>query len=267
VLASYDAFIILVGGDWMGFYRFLAPTIPLKNIVLFALVFRLTDATNQWFTRLATVIANSDVMKAIARPGLAIVIVTQQLATGVTYAWIPAGNCSKRLSEMNRFTSIEEMNLAVMELNCAYRRDITDLQPFIDGELNRYLAKYGRIVVISYQAGYFPSMLRQRYTTEQVYFIDSMGLSDKALAILPGEKNFLGNADGYRIDRVLRGEAGQLSTAVLAHHPNMVYMLQASRLERDNLVELGFDVVWDRPGAVIFFSKGNIWRSGTQAPE
>lgn len=234
-----QVFIVLTGGNWMEYFRFEVAVIPLQNV----LVFRMISAMSRNLPQIV-------VRKGILVSVFVLLSFTQIGRAGNLYA----GNCAKPLGKEVWAAGIDGISQHLILGNCAHSRDWNAIKPFIDKKLPELLSESGgHLTVASYQAGFFPYFLRQKYSSNEIWFIDTMGLNDIAIARLPGRKSNTGHFDGTRIDLALAGKSGALSEFLEKQPPNMVYLLSADNDVRENFSALGYRVVWDEPGAVVFF--------------
>lgn len=241
-LFCHQTFIILTGGNWMEYFRFEVVIIPLQNI----LVFRMVGKTVKHVIKAdRQMILRQEIFLSIM-----LLSFLQIGRAGNLYA----GNNAKPLQEKVWVKGIDCICRYLILGNGAYSRDWIELKPFLDNKLPELLRESGgHIIAASPQAGFFPYFLRQKYSPAKVWFIDSMGLTDLSVASLPGSKSNVGNFDGNRIDLALEGKSGALSKYLEKHPPNLVYLLSADEVIRNNFSALGYRIVWDEHNAVVFF--------------
>lgn len=246
-------FVVSVGGDWMEFYRFLVPIIPFMVILttLFAL------------QMLKVVLAKLDL------PESNLMIFTN-LALGVLLLAAIATNSNQQDNhEIQGFHNCSEtMNLSkllfisesyphlddqLMLTNCASNRDWLGVLPFIQEELPRlYSLQDKKIIIATFQMGFFPYFIKKIHPTMNIEFIDTVGLADSNIARMSLPKANFGLRDGVNIVSIFAGESGELSQYVIDRNPNMIYVLDAPDMRRKALARLGWSTVWDKPGAVVF---------------
>jgi hypothetical protein len=246
-IVVYHVFVVLVGGNWMEYFRFLAPTVPLSNVQVFV--------TLQGFLRRLP--GDGIQPQSLKRPlqGLFLLIIgfLIMMQPRMTYANF-AQNCSATLSLSAIADGWSGLKRHVIEGNCAHSRDWHELKPFMSEPLKHLVERaHGPLTAVSYQAGFFPYILRRMYPPEAISFVDSYGLAELAVAKLAARRNYFGHADGGRIDVALQGKSGALSEYLASRRPNLVYVLKADAEMRKNFSSLGFQLVWDRPGAVVFW--------------
>lgn len=240
VALCHLAFVILNGGNWMEYSRFVTPAIPILNILVM----------------LALIAAKRPSRVAERVPKYKEVTCLLTLAGSLTQQslWInhDIKNCSSPLplGDLFSLTHIAEHTL---KGNCAHGRDLAQLKPFIDDDLPMIVeASPKPLIVASYQAGFFPYFLRRKFTPDEVRFIDTVGLTDVVVAKMPGTKTTRGLLAGGRVDLALRGEAGALSDYLRGSPPTVIYLLGADQEMRDNLTKLGYFIRWEQPGAIVF---------------
>jgi hypothetical protein len=231
-----DLFTIFAGGNWMSYYRFLAPTLPLKIILLIWAVARCCPRGRSAF--LATV-------------ALSLLVVGQLFQSGrnpnypdfvAEPAWLWPLPATVDLAQLQRM---------ILLASPAHARDERELRPFVATSLPALLPAGRPLCIATYQVGYFPWMVRERLGPGQVRIADTLGLNDRIAARRPGPRNPFGVLDGFAIDRLL--QAGEPTLFRLCGgQPDLVYVLQAPPVMRANMAALGYRLVWDRPGAVIF---------------
>jgi hypothetical protein len=246
-------FVIGVGGDWMEFYRFLVPVIPFMVILttLFAL------------QMLRTALTKLDL------PESSLMIFTN-LALGVLFLAAIATNSNQQDNhEIQGFHNCSEtMDLSkllfisksyphlddqLMLTNCASNRDWLGVLPFIQDELPRlYNALDQKVILATFQMGFFPYFIKEVHPTMNIEFIDTVGLADSNIARMNLPKANFGLRDGINIVSIFSGQSGELSQYVTDRNPNMIYVLDATDMRRKALARLGWSTVWDKPGAVVF---------------
>lgn len=248
----HQLFVVLSGGNWMEYYRFMAAIVPLLNILALGMIAALVD-------RLGTLKWGATPARSLLVV-VALVSLSQIGRAGDAYA----GNCARPMDIAAMRDGIEPVSEQLIRNNCAHARDWSGIKPFIDEELPRLLEESGgRLTVVSSQAGFFPYFIRQRFTAREIWFIDSVGLNELEVARLPGRKTSVGHIDGTRIDLALRGEAGPLSDYLKQRSPDLVYLLGADAVVRANFASLGYRIVWDTPGAIVFHRNDSKGERGT----
>lgn len=239
IIIAHLAFVVLSGGNWMEYFRFMAAIVPLMNILVFTML------SGLWVKIVNKRFVTGSILCFIA------LSFTQIGSGGNQYA----GNCSKPLILENISHDIKSVPGYAIKNNCAHSRDFFAIKPFIESKIPGLLAKNnGHLTVTSSQAGFFPYYIRQNYDKNQVWFIDSAGLGELDIARLPGERNSGGLNN--RIDLALLGRAGSASQYFLSHPVDLVYLLDASPEVRANFKKLGFNTILDVNGAVVFSRPG-----------
>lgn len=240
----HETFLVFCGGDWMEYYRFMVPTMPLKILLL-------VNSIAGLLTRLT--IKNGTPTTAAALP-VGVVLLCVGAAFQQTFVPASPGNCASPLSSGGLSAlSLTAIENELIQHNCALGRDQEAVLPFIRNELPRYVQRVGQVRVASVQAGYFPYQIREEFSSDKVFFIDTLGLATREVALTAGTKARIGIADGRHLDKVLAGKAGRVSDVVLGMHPNMVYLIRATPDVCGSLAKLGYALVWNRPHALVFF--------------
>lgn len=235
-ICAYDAFIIIVKGDWMEYHRFLAPTLALKMLLLIMLGEKLQAMTPVPFRQLSSLAA----------------IILLVLAIAGEWQYRSPRDCSTRLTFDFLPEFLGSPNDTTIALNCAHRRDGNAIRPFIDRELPRYLVQQGHLTIITYQGGYFPYFIREQFSPRDIRFVDTTGLLNLEIAKVEGEKIPTGNKHLDDIPAILSGEVPGLSERVSRYQPNMIYMLGDSETHQARLKAIGFDRIFQAPGAVVY---------------
>lgn len=235
-ICAYEAFIVVVKGDWMEYHRFLAPTLALKMLVLVMLGEQLRALTPAPFRRLA----------AVAAVVLLILVVASE------WRYRSPQDCSTRLTLDFLAKWLDRPNDTVIALNCAHQRDGYAIRPFIDRELSNYLAQQGHLTIVTYQGGYFPYFLRERFSPREITLVDTTGLLNLEIAKVEGEKIPTGNKYLDDIPAILGGGVPGLSDRVSRYRPNMIYMLSDSEAGEARLKAIGFERIHQAPGGVVY---------------
>lgn len=234
---------VVAGGDWMTYYRFLYPALP----ALAALGAHAILGTGR-----SVVGALPAAPRRAALLALAVAVV---LAGSVERSHLgPFG-----MTDTNRVQRLWDaldpafgagLGDRARRLNVPYARDEGDLFPFVDGPLRRVAERAERLQVVSYQFGAFA--YRVRRAGLDVALHDPMGVCDPRTATLGGARNALGLEDGRYPERFLDPASGSpLARHLAAVAPDVVYVLDLSREQREAVERLGYRVVWDRPDAKV----------------
>ncbi len=238
-ICAYEAFVVIVKGDWMEYYRFLAPTLGLKMLLLVMLGEKLHVLTPSHSRRLASVSVS--------------IILFLVMADESQYR--SPQDCSTRLN-INFFEHFfAHPNNASIALNCAHQRDNDAIRPFIEQELPKYLAQQGHLTIVTYQGGYFPYFLREKFSPQEISFVDTTGLLNLEIAKIDGEKIPTGNKYLDDIPAILSGEIPRLSERISRYQPNMIYILGERETDQAKLKAIGFDKIYQAPGAVVYLKQ------------
>jgi len=258
-----DSFILVVGGDWMEYFRFVAPSVPVRNLMGMLGLFALGRVASPRF------LPGSPVMRRALPFAVFFTLVpylawSQRLLDGYNTLW-RAGNCSRELP-LRQVFSTDNLSLLFLSVNCTYTRDLAGIAPFIRNELPHYLRRSGALRIVTYQMGFFPTRIRESYPNAPIEFIDVAGLADSAVATAAGERSFVGLKAYRDIAGILAGGFGHLSEQIQRRRPNMVYVMNADEATVKKLAALRFHVVWKHPYAVVFWRKPGNVRSEENSP-
>lgn len=238
IVILYDLFIVFSGGNWMTHFRFAVTTIPLKAILL------------------AVLIATMDFSRLVLRMAmipyvLAIAILPWQCGDNPNYP-IPSNSRPTPLSTLN-LGSLSGLQAQMIESSQIYRRDSTSIKLFVETRLKPIVDHLGgKVCFATYQAGYFPWVLRDRFSPEQVYVIDTMGLNNRLMAKRSTAKSSVGVIDGARIDILVKDQNKELFSLCGGKKPDLIYILWANDEVIQKYIEEGYSVIWKDAGAVVF---------------
>jgi hypothetical protein len=244
VIVGHELFVLAIGGNWMEYFRFLAPTVPLKNLVLVWLAADGFERVTGRLPRRAVAVAAAAVLIALS--------VQQQWMSGRT-PMRGARNCSATLPRDFFSADLAAMNERAISLNCTHARENENIRPFIEDSMRCFVERAGPLTLTSYQAGYFTYLVRQNFGVDEVRFFGTMGLINREVALLPVPKDPMGIVEGNRIDLVVAGKKGALSDQVRAADPDILYLFSAPGQRRETFASAGYQLVWERPHAVVFF--------------
>lgn len=249
-------FVTLTGGDWMEFFRFLAPVVPFLVVLstCFAYktineVLKKNNLSKPYFEAFANV----------ALGALFLLLISTNSGQRDNFEARDFHNCSETL-DASKVRSIaldyQRLDEKLILLNCAGKRDWDGLMLFITHELpNVYELLDHKITITTFQMGFFPYYVKKIHPMLKIKFIDTLGIADTQIARMEGSRQNYGLTEGTRIAEILAGESGELSNYVLRQNPNLIYVLNASYRRRQILDELGWTVHLDKPGAVIFIKE------------
>ncbi len=251
VVALNHAFVVLVGGNWMEFFRFVAPISPLLVLITIMIL--------QQFTRRFPVLQRrfAHIAIILGLTGLGIIHFLYQKDRAVPKN---DGNCALPLNlrEISQTWSWETLNDDLMQLNCAQKRDWSAIVPFIRDDLPDIAARLGsELRIVTYQMGFFPYYVKHTHPDLDITFIDTAGLIDIHVARLPLPKDSGGIIGYSRLSSILTGEAGVLSDYVLQQHPNMCYAMGIAEKNRQKLLQNGWSLIWNKPMGVVFIKEAS----------
>ncbi|RAI42617.1 hypothetical protein [Rhodoplanes roseus] len=241
IAAGQSGFVILSGGNWMEYFRFEVAVIPLLNIAVFLILARLVARLNgRAFTRWVTA-------SVVA---LTVLAATQVRATSPR-------DCATPVPVTTLF-DLHALLDHMLSGNCAHDRDMRDTAPLIAGPLADIVhSTPGPVTVASGQAGFFPYFLRRSFGPDQVIFIDLAGIAEQAIAVLPASRSNYGVS--FDLVAAIEGKVnGPFASYFAERPPSVVYRLRMDERNRAGLARLGYELIWDRPGAVVFASRSAV---------
>lgn len=237
----HDALVVLAGGNWMTHFRFLVPTLPLKIALLV------------WITAHC---ATRNILFSIGGPALLlafVAVIPGQKGVNPNYAYASTNPKPISFEKINPSTAGTDLQSLMIDATPPHSRDQKDLKPFIDLLATKYPSKFIQpICVATYQAGYFPWLLRQKFTPFEIHIVDTIGLNNRSMALREGSRNSLGLENGTRIDRLIQQQDRHLVAACGGKLPDMIYTLSTITEETDNYHASGYLLIWRRPEAVIY---------------
>ena len=252
-----DLASVVTGGDWMSEFRFSTRTLELKLAAAGVMA-----CQQEWFHRLQhgtavawTALLISLIVWASSASGI---VVGQR---GITAK--PPGIRADWLGLLTRGPD------SLVDWNEASRRDAEGIGSYMKTDVWR--TRLGRarnegrpIVFASYQAGYFPRLLRLESDNTAV-FIDLAGLTDYRLAVPRDQPRtalglHAGLIDWARSFRDRTGPVGAAGSCV----PELVYVLGADRQQLGLMAEAGYTVEWRNASAVIFAAGSTLRRATWQ---
>lgn len=246
-------FILGTGGDWMEFFRFVVPIIPLLVILTTLFAFRML---NFYF---GTESSYSSSVHIFANLALGTVFLAASLVSSFprdNYEEKGFHDCSEKIDlDTISFLAadLRQLDVNLIFLNCAGKRDWEALMPFIEDKLPAiYDSLDQNLTVATFQMGFFPYYVKKIHPGLNIQFIDTLGLADTKIAQMDGLRKRYGLSEGTRIVDIFTGQSGELSEYILDQNPNMIYVLNATPTRRNALRRLGWTAGWDKPGAVIF---------------
>jgi hypothetical protein len=229
------ALVTLGGGDWMTFFRFVYPVIPLLAVAL-AHALMSTSFDSPW-----------------VRPALlgCLPLLGQfEREDGGPFEMTDT-NAQRNLPQLFRRTGGMSLTTHLRRLNGPYARDEDDLEPFLRGPLRHAAAQGQKLTLVSYQFGFMPYRLWQLGVS--VELIDSMGVCDPVVARLPGPRGALGLTEGRSPEAFLDPLApSALARYVSGKRPDLLYTLSATEAQEAALTRLGYVAVWTRPRARVY---------------
>jgi hypothetical protein len=253
VLTTHLVMVLLVGGDWMAYTRFIAPVIPLLAIV-----------TMQVFVSCLSVVCPRSAVAVGATVAFAIAVsLASNEKTGLHYPFIKSTCLQRSGDDLANESLGSSLGQRVRRLNYPFRRDESQLLPFLLGPL-RALSENRVVTIASCQMGYLPYHVRA-FGLHNVRFVDTVGLVDPALARLPGPRTTWGLAIGNDVTLLMDPASGDpVARAVQDRNPDLVYMLSTDEKAVRQMEQWHWTLVWDAPQAKIFAR--NTLRSSMTLP-
>lgn len=248
----HDALVVLAGGNWMTHFRFLVPTLPLKIALILWLCARYATQKSSY-----SVGASAFLIGLIA-------LTPEQNGVNPNYSHTSTEPKPISLENINPGTAGSDFQSAMIDATPPHSRDNRDLKPFIDHLAVKYSSSpIKSICVATYQAGYFPWLLRQRFSPAEIYLVDTIGLNNRSMALRAGSRNSIGLEDGMRIDRLIHNRNGALIEACHGKLPDLVYTLGTSNEEAENYRVSGYFLAWRRPEAVVYMKEElfHLWKA------
>lgn len=245
IVAHTHGLAAFARGDWMTYFRFLAPAVPVLSIVV-ALA----------LTHLAARVAGQSRAAPIIGAACALLLCAGNIWQNPRQRASAAPPSSLQQSVDALFDKHNGATMLdrTLRLNASYVRDSQSALPFVRDALPRlYHARgNGRLTIVAYQMGYLPYMTKHMHPGLNVQFIDTMGLTDPAIARLGLPGYLWGVRGGERLDQIVAGGAGTLSAAVLTRDPDLLYFVELNDAQRAVLAAHGWQPVWQKPGAVFY---------------
>lgn len=236
----------------MTHFRFLVPTLPLKIALLV------------WISARCSL---NHIALSIGTPALVLtsaILMPQQDGSNPNYTHAATDPKPLSLEGIKQGTAWSDLQSLLINANPPHSRDENDLKPFI----NTLVAQYGSLsikgmCVATYQAGYFPWMLRQHFSPSEIYIVDTAGLNNRSMAFRKGPRNATGLEDSLRIDLLIQNENRDLISSCHGKLPDMVYVFRTSDEEAKNYTSAGYSLAWRRPEAVVFMKNEmfNLWKA------
>jgi len=246
-------FVLSTGGDWMEFFRFIVPVVPFLVMLTTCFAFKTLSA---FFEKENSSKSYFEALANLALGVLFLAAITTNSAQRDNYETLGFHNCSEKI-DLSKIHSLaldnRHLDVNLILLNCAGKRDWDGAMPFITDELPRmYESLNQNITIATFQMGFFPYYVKKVNPAMKIKFIDTLGLTDTNIARMQGPRERYGLSEGTRIVDIFAGQSGKLSEYILSRNPNMIYVLNATSMRRMALIKLGWTTSWDKPGAVIF---------------
>jgi hypothetical protein len=232
-----DIFVLVTGGNWMSHFRFLVVTLPLKAILFSYMGERFLEGTR---VRIPVIF--------IVFSGLAL-LPSQSGQHPVFHAFSQPKPI--QLADIPIF-SLHDLQSQMIFASAPHSRDERDLRPFIENELPKFVGKGKKpLCIATYQGGYFPYLLRQYFSSKEVYIVDCLGLINRSMALRQGFHTPIGLGDGTHIDKLIMRHDPDLFALCGGERPDLVYSLYVTPIQLQNFFRAGYQLIWSRPEAVV----------------
>jgi len=228
-------FVVRAGGDWMEFFRFYAPIVPLAIVLCIV-------SASQWCGYLLGRLRIAHVALIVTiLAGLGVMANIRQTKV------YPA--TSYRLTDV--VCHAEGIDTGMMSICWTYARDMKAVGEFLDqwfgANNNKPDARH--TVIHTAQMGLVPYLIRERYQNRDVRFVDFAGICDPEIARLA----YAAKTTIQEPSDLLR-EIKQINKRICkSRNANMFYFLSADENMRRDMAQQGFKIVWDREFAVVFY--------------
>lgn len=233
--------VALSGGDWMGYYRFVAPAVPLLGVTLAQLI---SAAAPRSSTGLVSAL--------LVLVGISAVPLGEDERSGLRPPYMQNTCLQTSLADLGDAELGPTLGERVRRLNHPYLRDLSQLAPFVHGPLQSILRVKPDILIASYQMGYFPYHARI-WQMPGIRFLDTVGITDSQLAKDAALRSSRGLSDGLEPRIFLDPQANNaVSNRVQALRPDLTYVLNADVDMVSQLTAWGWLLVWNAPEAKIF---------------
>jgi len=258
IVLTIDLTTLVAGGDWMSYHRFAVRSLPIKVLVI-ALWINDMDKSGV-FSKVRPS------LQKLTSVAFCLIILSGWSAQGI----VERAGQYRYATQINTSASSNWRGISeyMVESNTPSLRDHILLLPWIDQVLPTLIDEAKRqtrspLIIASYQAGFFPSELRKRYTANELFFLDLTGLSESRVGRLPGAKTPLGLSDGmFNWAQTLAKGQGALGNLLKDCRPDIVYVLHVRPEDIKLMKEAKFELSYSKSieisniihGAVIFKS-------------
>ncbi len=233
----------IAGGDWMAYYRFIAPAVPLLCVSLVQMIWDVLDHVS----------SAPLLRRGIGGIGLCLIPWLVVERSGLRPPYMHNTCMQRSIFDLMDDQLGASLGERVRRLNHPYFRDETQLLPFLEGPLRRIVAQQRELTIATYQMGFFPYYLRGMRLGGVVHLVDTFGIVDPELARLPGLRTPLGLTIGLEPTIYLDPSTQDLGArAIQARRPDLVYVLRADGHTVEQLARWGWVLIWNAPEAKIF---------------
>ncbi len=246
VIVWNHAYVMLVRGDWMTYFRFIVPVIPVICVVTALALMHALARIPAGAARALPALGGAAAMVALSTANL-----WQNPRSYV--ATMPVSSTQRGIVDLFQPAGLPFQE-RILRLNASYVRDADQAVPFLRDELPELYGRLNakRLVIASYQIGYVPYVTKQLHPELEIEFVDTMGLANATIARMPLPKFVWGIVDGDKLDKIVAGEMPPLSDYVNAKQPNLLYFIAITDEQRTRLAANGWVPIYERPQAIFY---------------
>ncbi|MBU0753761.1 MAG: hypothetical protein KJ645_01385 [Planctomycetes bacterium] len=258
LVLTLHLFVLLSGGDWMEYFRFMQQMLPLTVILTLGFAFKLFRLfCRGWRLDLTSASRNGSL-------GCFVILLfgplwvqhwyqTDTVTAEINGEKKLVGSSALPCDLWKLLTDGPGLEERVMMLNERYIRDTVYLFPFLKNTLPNLYEESGELVIATPQMGLFPYHLKKIHPDYKLYFIDTRGLCDPHVARLEVEGGVFGLKWGGSLGKIIGGEAGPLSDYVFSKKPNLLYRVTEPPEVVRLLERKGYQPAFVSPGAAFFY--------------
>lgn len=241
--------VMTSGGDWMPFYRFIAPFVPLLSIVTVLGVFqgvaviqsRINDRElRTWLPGFAALLLLVLLVSHPVRRGPDIVPLLPR-----SMEIRPAPEVLMDYQVGPVLASWHGLDERLQDINQDHVRHERLLENFIREGLP-LIYKHRRqepLMIATSQMGFFPYFIREHYPDMNLHFTDLCGLCSKDVSHLDVDKHWNGLTVCVDLEKIFTGNAGPVSDLVLGQHPELVYATEMTKADKAVLRGQGYTMI------------------------
>lgn len=252
-------FVLLSGGDWMEYFRFMHPVFPFMVVLSLGFTVRILSVVVARVNQAGVSAPVRWGFPLLAAACFLFLIVQNFYQKDRVTSWkgdmyIHIGSSATPCRLLDLLAAGSELDERVKMLNKCYARDKELLFPFLGGKFVELYQQSGALVIATPQMGLFPYYLKRKYPDFNLTFIDTRGLCDPNVAHMDIQNGPYGIEWGGSLARIIAGEVGPLSEYVLSKKTNMLYRVNETPWGIVRLEEYGFRTVLKETFAMVFFN-------------